>query len=179
MSEHLFENQKEWYEHETQYHRLDWSCNTDGHPDFPSQSRFIRHMSASHGTHLDQKKLIALRALFQRPSKKRSGECNLCGVSAERLETHVAHHLQQISLFALPRENATQGGGDAEFDIQSSRLRGDKQEQSQEISWQSQSVSPRLVNEEKSVTIMEKTQVPSEETLKVPLRLARERRYKF
>ena len=179
MSEHLFENRKEWYKHETQYHRLDWSCNTDGHPDFQSQSRFIRHMSASHGAHLDEKKLVILRAIFQRPSKRRSGDCNLCGVSAERLETHVANHLQQISLFALPRVNTTQGSGDPDFDTQSSRLRGEEQAKSQELSWQSRSVSPRSVNEEKSVTNMGETQVPSEETLKVPLHMAQERRYEI
>lgn len=162
MSEHLFENRKKWYKHETQYHRLDWSCNTYDHPDFQSQIHFIEHMTTSHGAHLDEKKLITLRSVFQKPSKMRSGECNLCGVSAERLGTHVAHHLQQISLFALPRANDTQGSGGAEFDTQSSRLRGNKQEQSHDISWQSRSVSPTSVNEERNINKAEETQVRSE-----------------
>ena len=162
MSERLFENRKEWYKHETQYHRMDWSCNTFGHPDFQNQSYFINHMSASHGAHLDEKKLITLRAMFQKPSKRRSGECNLCGASAERLETHVAHHLQQISLFALPRANDTQGSGDAEFDTQSSRVRGDKQEQSHEISWKTRSVSTSSMSEGENITRLEETQTRKE-----------------
>lgn len=158
MSERLFENRKEWYKHETQYHRLDWSCNTYGHPEFLNQSHFMQHMSASHGAHLDEKKMVTLRAMFQKPSKKRSGECNLCGVFSERLETHVAHHLQQISLFALPRVNDTQGSGDAEFDTQSSRVRGDKQEESHEVSWKSQSGSPSSRSGGGTLIISEATQ---------------------
>lgn len=162
MSERLFENRKEWYKHETQYHRLNWFCNTYGHPNFQNQIFFINHMFASHGAHLDEKKLITLRAMFQKPSKKRSGECNLCGVSAERLEIHVAHHLQQVSLFALPRANDAQGSGDAELDTQSSRVRGDKQEQSHEISWKSRSVSPSSISEGENITRPEGTRMIQE-----------------
>ena len=90
-------------------------------------------MSSSHDAYLNEKKLINLRTMFTKSSKKRSGECNLCEISVERLEIHVAHHLQQISLFALPRVNVNQESENAEFDTQNSRLK-DKQEQSYEIS---------------------------------------------
>lgn len=178
MSEHLFENRKEWYNHEKQYHRLDWSCNTNGHPDFQSHISLIQHMSASHGVHMDEMKLITLRAMFQTPSKKRSGICNLCGVLAERLETHVAHHLQQISLFALPRVNAIQGSGDAEFDTQSSRSKGDEQIQTHKTTWRSRSNSSSAESEDSNVSALEKNMKESkvtERTATARLRVAVEK----
>jgi len=43
--------------------------------------------------------------MFRRPSKegKVSGVCCLCGHTARRLKKHLSRHLEQIALFALPR----------------------------------------------------------------------------
>jgi hypothetical protein len=43
--------------------------------------------------------------MFRRPSKEGnvSGVCCLCGNTARRLKKHLSRHLEQIALFALPR----------------------------------------------------------------------------
>ena len=175
ISEHFFDNLEAWYKHETQYHRVYWCFNTKGHPDFQSQSLFIDHMSTFHGTHLDVKKLDTLRALFQKPSRMRGGQCNLCAMPAEPLKTHVAHHLQQMALFALPRVNPAQGSGNAELNSYSSRLKGTKRTQRLKGTKRTQPHAnfwEFRSNSESSVANIEETHVGPEERSSTPLKIA-------
>ena len=163
MTEYFFENREEWFRHETQYHRFNWFCNMDGHPEFESESDFIVHMATYHDMRLDESKLQTLKPIFQKPLKISSGICHLCGKSAKRLKSHLAHHLQQLSLFALPRLNMTEGSGDAELDTLSSRFVRSKQTESQTSSQQSSSSSSKSPSENLALESLEKTTFQPEE----------------
>ena len=79
-------------------------------------------MHTHHNLRIRDEKLRASKDMFMRPAKSVSGLCNLCQKQSERLKSHVARHLQQMALFALPRDNQTEGSGKAELDEHSSRL---------------------------------------------------------
>ncbi|KAK6380628.1 inositol hexakisphosphate and diphosphoinositol-pentakisphosphate kinase [Exophiala oligosperma] len=79
-------------------------------------------MTTSHGIQMTPEKLHSSQGMFQSPSKSPGGVCNLCQTYSKRLKSHVGRHLQQLSLFALPRFNDIQGSGKAELDSESSRL---------------------------------------------------------
>ncbi|KAF8531430.1 hypothetical protein BDD12DRAFT_644677, partial [Trichophaea hybrida] len=103
LLEHLFENRDDWYEHEAQQHRVEWFCNVNEHLPYNEQSDFIAHMEKDHLTAFDRRQLSLLRSMFQRPLRNPEGNCNFCLRSCVNLKSHVARHLEQIALFALPR----------------------------------------------------------------------------
>ncbi|EXJ71182.1 uncharacterized protein A1O5_06176 [Cladophialophora psammophila CBS 110553] len=134
MSEQLFENREQWFRHELSAHRATWYCNEDGHPEFEAQIDFIKHMSDYHDTRLTEQKLQLSKDMFQRPLKSVGGKCNLCQMFSSRLKSHVSRHLEQVALFALPRNNEIEGSGKAELDGCSSRLGGSRGSGSQSSS---------------------------------------------
>ena len=82
---------------------MEWFCNTESHPSFAESKDFLEHMHAVHLEPLDEKQLLSLHGGFQRPSNAHSGICTLCGHHASRLKSHLARHLEQLALFAIPQ----------------------------------------------------------------------------
>ncbi|KAK8248582.1 hypothetical protein IWZ00DRAFT_508615 [Phyllosticta capitalensis] len=101
LSEHLFESRNAWFNHETQRHRVEFSCNVAGHEVYRTRAGFIEHLSQVHGT--TTQVASTLPELFRRPSKDLTTRCNLCGRITQQLKAHVSRHLQHIALFAVPR----------------------------------------------------------------------------
>ncbi|KAI5805712.1 hypothetical protein EDC01DRAFT_725289 [Geopyxis carbonaria] len=122
LHEHLFEDLDQWNRHERQYHRVEWFCNTENHRPFTDESDFVKHMGDAHAilcTNSNQQK--TLLKMFQQSSEPSKEEtCNFCEESTTNLKRHVARHLEQISLFALPRSNdseADEGEKDLDAEI--------------------------------------------------------------
>lgn len=103
LHERIFESRDEWFNHELQIHRLEWFCNTESHEAFGEIPDFIAHMRDMHQISLDLSQSHMLRHAFQRPSRSLCGICTLCGRYAQKLKTHLSHHLEQLSLFAIPQ----------------------------------------------------------------------------
>jgi hypothetical protein len=59
-------------------------------------------MQTVHSEPLDDLQLLSLHRGFQRPSNVHSGTCTLCGQHASKLKSHLARHLEQLALFAIP-----------------------------------------------------------------------------
>lgn len=117
MADHLFDNREDWFEHEVQQHRIEWCCNVTNHPVYQCSQKFLRHMSESHSIASGETS-NQLLAMFQRPSKLTSQSCPLCPSNAkptQNLKSHLGRHMEQVSLFSLPRFN---GGRDSVFDSQ-------------------------------------------------------------
>ena len=91
-----------------------WFCNTESHPNYENQWHFIDHMRKDHGAIFEDSSFVKIQAMFQQPSRKAYGICNLCIRECRNLKYHVSRHLQQMALFALPRVNETAGSGEAE-----------------------------------------------------------------
>ncbi|KAF2192024.1 hypothetical protein K469DRAFT_346469 [Zopfia rhizophila CBS 207.26] len=113
---HFFSSRDAWFEHETHNHRLELFCNTRGHKSFQELDKFSRHMRDYHGVNLDRKSSATLLHMFERPSHASEGICKLCMKPTKKLKLHVARHLEQLCLFAIPRADYTAGDEDAKDD---------------------------------------------------------------
>jgi len=120
MSHHFFSTKDEWFDHELTVHRTLWSCSTclvasvdsngsGQHLTFNTPADFAEHMDQVH--HLPTSRLGFSRAIeaFRHPVPVRDGQCSLCKGHANKLKSHLARHLEQIALFALPRPSPTMG----------------------------------------------------------------------
>jgi hypothetical protein len=104
LFDHLFKSRDQWNEHEAG-HRTEFCCNAEAHQPFENQDLFLSHMREEHGMTSTSSQDHTVLDMFRRPSKegKVSGVCCLCGQTARRLKKHLSRHLEQIALFALPR----------------------------------------------------------------------------
>lgn len=101
MLDLIFESCDEWYKHEIQTHRVKWFCNVEGHLSYAKQSEFSAHMKRDHDTRLNVSQMSLLISMFQRPTRSRARNCNLCSVYPSELKSHVSCHLKEIAQFAL------------------------------------------------------------------------------
>ena len=60
-------------------------------------------MQAYHDAFVDSPQRDTFLSMFERPKETAGGACSLCLREAENIKTHLAHHLEQVALFALPR----------------------------------------------------------------------------
>lgn len=102
LNDHFFEKKDDWYQHESRVHRVQWFCNTETHDPFIDIEDFLDHMHKIHSEPLDKAQLLSFRRGFQRPSGAHSGTCTLCNKETSRLKSHIARHLEQLALFAIP-----------------------------------------------------------------------------
>ncbi|KAF2672436.1 hypothetical protein BT63DRAFT_452943 [Microthyrium microscopicum] len=112
LPDHIFEDQDKWYSHELQYHRVEFFCNTAGHQVHMEQTSFEIHLKDDHC--IDLQSSPELLQIFRRPSQCPGGICNLCYQRTKNMKTHISRHLQQLSLFAIPR--ADYSAGDEKLD---------------------------------------------------------------
>lgn len=106
LSDHAFDKRDDWYIHEMQKHRVDFFCNDHGHNPFTDQDAFFAHMKESHEMDLRESRNIQLMLQnFRLPTASSGGRCNLCGAMTASFKAHVSRHLEQIALFAIPRED--------------------------------------------------------------------------
>ena len=123
QGDRLFDNRDEWYEHELQQHRMEYTCNTEGHEPSDDRHAFSMHMKSLHGAEMDSSINPAVFDMFLHPSRRRSGTCPLCGVLATKLKKHLSHHLDRIALFALPRNQYLGESDDSQFEKSDVSLR--------------------------------------------------------
>lgn len=103
LGEQTFQDQEEWYQHEVQNHRYQWFCNVEGHDTFETVDSFIEHMKSSHHQDFRKDELHALQHTFRRAASTQSGVCPLCFETTQKIKSHVARHLKQLALFAIPQ----------------------------------------------------------------------------
>lgn len=103
LQDHFFAGRKEWYQHETQEHRLVWHCNVEQHDRYHEQTEFLDHMSQSHDVTFLPDQVASIAPMFRCPDRSSEGKCNMCFRHSKNLRSHVARHLERIALFALPR----------------------------------------------------------------------------
>ncbi|KAI5791092.1 hypothetical protein EDC01DRAFT_616360, partial [Geopyxis carbonaria] len=104
----LFETRHDWFEHELAMHRREWFCNKC-QESFPSSIKFQKHLGAKHSKVLEKSDYQTFTKSCERAIPVDSlCPCVFCESKFPllRLRSHLARHLQQIALFALP--NLTQ-----------------------------------------------------------------------
>jgi len=124
----LFEDKEVWIRHEMDAHRRQWSCSTCGKKAFQSAKDLEQHMYRMHdASALPKTVLLQVAAASSQPiSEISAAECPLCDrldqdmreemlrlgteitastrvmVPVRKLEDHLAEHLEQLALFAIP-----------------------------------------------------------------------------
>lgn len=104
----MFRSREDWYNHEMQQHRLEYSCNMKNHERYPDIRDFKSHMGRDHNIQIDDEQTQSQLSMFSRPTQRKSGVCPLCMKSTKHLKRHLARHLERIALYALPRQPDTE-----------------------------------------------------------------------
>ncbi|KAF8417841.1 hypothetical protein EV426DRAFT_352449 [Tirmania nivea] len=101
MPERLFCTRQAWYEHEIKYHRKHWLCRMCS-ISFNEGRLLEEHLRAYHHTAND------IAHVFIEHCEIPVGTAQICPLcptvhSLVKLRSHLAYHLQELALFALPR----------------------------------------------------------------------------
>ncbi|KAF2737056.1 hypothetical protein EJ04DRAFT_431748, partial [Polyplosphaeria fusca] len=120
----VFSDRRDWFEHELQHHRAEWSCHFCENGDFHSLATFRAHLRNHHTHHADEDQLDAIvEASRQSIDRIPASECPFCldwelrlreantdisiqetvVVTPAQFRHHVGTHMQQLALFAIPR----------------------------------------------------------------------------
>ncbi|KAI5803588.1 hypothetical protein DFH27DRAFT_556308 [Peziza echinospora] len=99
----LYGSRGEWFDHELAFHRREWHCK-DCDLVLPNQELMSKHLENRHGDVYSECLAPIILKRCERPIQK-SQQCCFClgSFSNKRLRNHLAKHMQQLSLFILPR----------------------------------------------------------------------------
>lgn len=139
-----FEDINEWFQHEMQNHRVSYVCRVCKGKSFYLREKYLAHIRRQHADILedgDEQSLLEIsrQALAQIPA----GDCPCCLDWSDRLrertttqytidstlddiltvsptvfKRHVASHLEQLALFAVPISSSTQGEANSDVAVE-------------------------------------------------------------
>ena len=109
----MFPDSDSWFKHELDEHRFEWSCRFCVHKPTDTVEEYRSHLRAHHEALLQSIHLPTLLKASQQPATTiQASSCLFCDpqVNDESLpldifdfKIHVAEHMEQLALFALPR----------------------------------------------------------------------------
>lgn len=101
-----YESRHRWFSHELQKHRRIWTCGSHCSLAFPSADQLVMHIKSVSSVPIRDEQipiLIEMRATSF--DKAKNSICPLCKTlvsGSTQLMKHIGHHLEELSLFALP-----------------------------------------------------------------------------
>ena len=103
QGDELYGSQHEWFSHEVQFHRREWYCGAC-EESFPQKTLFQEHITVRHSEIISKGHFEAVVSRCERAVVTEI-VCPLCGnqFTLQALEKHLALHLQEVALLALPR----------------------------------------------------------------------------
>ena len=135
----LYSTRHKWFEHELEAHRKDWQCKIKGCGRvFEAVGLLETHVKTRHSDSVTETQLPALLEVCGRPLDRTAPEdCPFCDKWAEHLRKtqpmtgsqlgartlvvtskqfrdHVARHMEQLALFALPKHIKDEDDGEAD-----------------------------------------------------------------
>lgn len=132
----MFEDRNAWAIHEMEEHRRQWYCQLCSYETSTSQGHLRHHLEQSHQMEQNGEQLRLLLNISSQPINKIDArECPFCdweeillktasprasldspiSVTSDRFLGHLAHHLEQIALFAIS-SNISEPEGNGEAD---------------------------------------------------------------
>ena len=105
LGSEMYEGRKLWWRHETQYHRQTWICVNHCQREFSSKTDFAKHMKRFLPSLTDDQIETFSHVCARSFGVDASVECPLCKEKQKgslRLGKHIARHLEEIALRALP-----------------------------------------------------------------------------
>ena len=102
--EKMYATRHEWMYHEMQMHRRQWVCH-DCHAPFDTKDLMVAHLHDKHSGSWNHHQLPVLMDICEAPlDEARIIACPMCPneLLLNRLLSHLAEHMEEISLFVLP-----------------------------------------------------------------------------
>ncbi len=119
----MFAERTAWFKHELQAHRIEWCCPFCSHSPFQTLDSFERHLEISHAQQFSREQRAALEEACRQSVDRITPEaCPFCDewamklrdanpdvplsslvVTAAQFQHHIGSHMEQLALFALPR----------------------------------------------------------------------------
>lgn len=109
----MFPDSDSWFKHELDSHRAEWSCLFCFQKTFDSSEKYERHLKGQHEQLIENTHISTLLKTSEQAVKTiKPSSCPFCNpevgdenlpIDAFRFKIHVARHMQQLALFALPR----------------------------------------------------------------------------
>ena len=139
----MFADRSTWFHHELQVHRIEWCCPFCTHSPLQSLESFEDHLQNRHAQKFVKEQLSALGATCQQSVERISPQaCPFCDewfvklkdanpdlagetlvVTPAQFQHHVGTHMEQLALFALPKDHGdavestgVAGGADNRFE---------------------------------------------------------------
>jgi len=120
----MYATRHEWIYHEMQMHRRQWSCpHDDCYAIFDIQGSMVDHLRHKHSGSWTHSQLNVVLEVCEAPlDEARIVACPMCPneLYLSRLLTHLAKHMEEISLFVLPSVS------EGEEDVGSHAIRGSR-----------------------------------------------------
>ena len=121
----MFADRSTWFSHELQVHRIEWCCPFCTHSPLLSLESFEDHLQNRHAQNFVKEQLSALGATCQRSVERIPPQaCPFCDewfvklkdanpdlagetlvVTPAQFQHHVGTHMEQLALFALPKDH--------------------------------------------------------------------------
>jgi hypothetical protein len=115
----MFSSRTAWFDHEHRLHRVQWLCPFCSNTLVTSLQSFYRHIQKDHARSFKEDQLEALASISKRPLEEfQCSACPLCltwetnlqklgkrTVTPTQFRRHLGGHMEQLALFAIPRED--------------------------------------------------------------------------
>ena len=130
----MFEQKRSWIDHEMEQHRRSWSCLLCKFTS-AQQSEVTLHVEQRHPETLGDEPTRTMTYMTSRPlDSMDASRCPFCDwdkvllskssvttVSRESFMSHLAHHLEQLALFAIPRIGSDNNSGSLNSNLAANR----------------------------------------------------------
>jgi len=106
-ADRLYGSRREWLEHEESQHRKIWICRFHPSLTFPNQQVFEHHLRQQDRGHVTEAQIKDFASIAQSFAEDTRQTCPICleeTTSIPLFPAHLAHHLERIATFSLPRE---------------------------------------------------------------------------
>jgi hypothetical protein len=103
----LYGSRREWLEHEEFQHRRLWVCRFHPSVPFSNQDDFEQHLHQRGHGNVTEAQIKDFASIAQSIAEDARSKCPICSEDTAKIPqfpAHLAHHLERIATFAIPRE---------------------------------------------------------------------------
>lgn len=127
FGDRLYGSRREWLEHENTMHRRIWVCRFHPSLTFTNQQSLEHHLRAEGHGFVNEEQIVEFASIAQSVVEDRRSQCPICRETTAcipQFAAHLAHHLERISTFSLPRISDNNDSSLASFKAASQTLSG-------------------------------------------------------
>ncbi|TLD09898.1 hypothetical protein PgNI_05861 [Pyricularia grisea] len=127
----LYDSRQDWCHHEESCHRTAWRCPQHSEQIFTDIASYKDHIATDHAKLSDDASIMRMVNAGQSTLAEVDRPCPVCDIvldTSDALQSHLALHLERISLFSLPRHVACDddNGSDGDSDMARGTIDGSR-----------------------------------------------------